>query len=141
MKVQKLMMILLCLVMISGLESCSDSTPTSVITENRNVPACGITDPLYNIEWLKEFCKKHTTTDFTSVTISISIYANKITKENHYVISYSSSVVVDYSSQEVYDCSGTKLFFKSNEGPTPSGWAEFFTTNEIVATIWEFKKN
>ena len=135
------MITLLCLVIFPVMESCSDSTPTSVITENRNVPSCGITDPLYNIEWLKEFCKKHTSSDFTSVTVSISIYANKITKENHYVISYSSTAVVDYSSQEVYDCSGTKIFFKAIEGPTPTGWTEFFAANELVATIWEYKKN
>ena len=141
MNVRKLMMTLLCVVIIAGIDSCSDSTPTTNITENRNVSACGIADPLYNIEWLKEFCKKHTTSNFTSVTVTISIYANKTTKENHYVMSYSSSEVVDYSSQEVYDCSGTKLFVKAIEGPTPAGWTEFFTANELVATIWEFKKN
>ena len=56
-------------------------------------------------------------------------------------MSYSSSEVVEYSSQEVYDCSRTKLFFKAIEGPTPAGWNEFFAANEIVATIWELKKN
>jgi len=141
MNVRKLMMTLLCVVIIAGMDSCSDATPTTNITENRNVSACGITDPLYNIEWLKEFCNKHTTTNFTSITVTISVYANKTTKENHYVMSYSSSEVVDYSSQEVYDCSGTKLFIKAIEGPTPAGWNEFFTANELVATIWEFKKN
>ena len=96
---------------------------------------------MYKIEWLSEFCKKHTPTDFTSVTITISIYANKTTGENHFVMSYLSSEVVEYSSQEVYDCSGMKLFFKGIEGPTPAGWDEFFAANEIVATIWELKKN
>ena len=141
MKVQNLIMTLLCLVIFSGMESCSDSIPRYVITENRNVTACGIVDPLYNIEWLSEFCKKHTPTDFTSVSVTISIYANKTTKENHYLMSYLSSEVVEYSSQEVYDCSGKKLFFKGIEGTTPAGWDEFFIANEIVATIWELKKN
>jgi len=141
MKVRNVVLTLLWLVTFLGMESCSDSTPNFVITENRNVSACGIDDPLYHVEWLSEFCKKHTPANFTSVTVTISIYANKTTNENHYVISYLSSEVVEYSSQEVYDCSGTKLFFKEIEGPTPAGWNEFFTANEIVATIWELKKN
>ena len=141
MKVRNIVMILLCPVMFFGMESCSDSKPNFVITENRAVPACGIVDPLYHVDWLSEFCKKHTPENFTSVTVSISIYANKTTRENHYVMSYSSSEVVEYSSQEVYDCSGTKLLFKAIEGPTPAGWTEFFAANEIVATIWELKKN
>jgi len=141
MKVRKVVMTLLCFAIFSGMESCSDSKPNYVITENRNVSACGIVDPLYHVDWLTEFCKKHTPADFTSITVTISIYVNKTTRENHYVVSYSSSEVVEYSSQEIYDCSGTKLFFKAINDPTPAGWSEFFAANEIVATIWELKKN
>jgi len=141
MKIRNVVLILMCLVTFSGMESCSDSTPNYIITENRTVSACGVVDPLYNVDWLSEFRKNHTPANFTSVTITISIYANKTTRENHYVISYSSSEVVEYSNQEVYDCSGTKLFSKAIEGQAPAGWNEFFAANEIVATIWELKKN
>ena len=141
MKIKNVVLILMCLVTFSGMESCSDSIPNYIITENRTVSACGVVDPLYHVDWLSEFRKNHTPANFTSVTITISIYANKTTRENHYVISYSSSEVVEYSNQEVYDCSGTKLFSKAIEGQAPAGWNEFFAANEIVATIWELKKN
>jgi len=125
---------------VIGLASCSDSSAGYVITTNKNIPACGTTDPLINNTWLSDFCKMHTTTDFTGITITISVYAHTTTGENHFVISYVSTDVVDYSSQEVYDCSGTKILFKAMEEPVPAGWNEFFAANENVATIWELKK-
>jgi hypothetical protein len=138
--VRNIVLTLLCMTMFVGMAGCSDNSGKFIITENRNVPACGIDDPLTKIEWLSEYCKKHTPTNFTSITITISVYVNKITLENHYVMSYINSEIVEYSSQEVYDCSGQKLFFKGIEGPTPTGWNDFFAANEPVATIWEIKK-
>jgi len=140
MNVRNIVLTLCCLLMVIVLGSCSDSSAKSDITTNRNIPACGTTDPLSNNSWLSDFCKMHTTTDFTGITITISVYANKTSGVNHFVISYVSSDVVNFSSQEVYDCSGTKILFKAKEDPAPVGWNEFFAANENVATIWELKK-
>jgi hypothetical protein len=49
------------------------------------------------------------------------VYVNKITLDNHYVMSYSNSEVVDYGSKEVYDCSGQKIHYKVQEEPAPAG--------------------
>ena len=119
---------------------CTDNSGKFVITENRKIPACGIEDPLTQVDWLAEYCKKHTPTNFTGITISIDVYVNKITDENHYVMNYTNSEVVEYSSQEVYDCSGKKMFLKAKDDPAPAGWTEFFAANTLVATIWEIKK-
>jgi len=140
MKKRNIVLAVCFLTMVIGLASCSDSSAGYVITTNKNIPACGTTDPLINNTWLSDFCKMHTTTDFTGITITISVYAHKTTGENHFVISYVSTDVVDFSSQEVYDCSGTKILFKAKEDPAPAGWNEFFAANENVATIWELKK-
>jgi hypothetical protein len=133
-------LILSCLVTLFGIEGCMETSGMHNITVNRNITACGIKDPVNKTAWLTEFCKKYTTTDFTGISIAISVYTNKNTAENHYVISYSNSGIIDYSKEEVYDCSGDKLFFKAIEGPPPTGWNEFFAENEFVATIWELKK-
>jgi hypothetical protein len=140
MKVRHAGVVLCCLATLLGMGSCSDSTAQYLVTENRNVPACGITDPLTNTDWLSAYVTKHTPTNFTGITITISVYANKITKENHYVMSYSNSEVVDYGSKEIYDCSGQKILFKAQEEPAPAGWDTFFAENDLVATIWEIKK-
>jgi len=138
--VKKTVLILGCLVILMGMDGCKDNSGKFIITVNKDVPACGITDPVTNSAWLAEFCKNHTPTDFIGITINISVYKNKVTAENHYVVSYSSSTVVEYSSQEVYDCSGNKLFVKAKADPAPTGWTEFFAQNELVATIWELTK-
>ena len=140
MKVRHVLLTLCCLATVIGMESCSDSTAKYIFTENRNVPACGITDPLTNVDWLSAYCTTHTPTNFTGITITISVYVNKITLENHYVMSYSNSEVVDYGSQEIYNCPGEKILSKAIEGQAPTGWDLFFTENNLVATIWEIKK-
>jgi hypothetical protein len=136
--IRKTTLILGCFVTLFGIGGCMENSGVHNITVNRNITACGIKDPVNKTFWLSEFCKKQTTTDFTGISIAISVYTNK--DENHYVISYSNSGLIDYSYEEVYDCSGDKLFFKAIEGPAPAGWNEFFAENKFVATIWELNK-
>ena len=140
MKVRNLLLTLCCMATVIGIESCSDSTAKYIITENKNIKACGITDPLTNTDWLSKYCTTHTPTNFTGITITITVYVNKITLENHYVMTYSNSEVVDYGSQEIYNCSGEKILFKALEEPAPTGWTQFFAENDLVASIWEIKK-
>ena len=116
--------------------SCKDD-PKFVIVENHNISVCGVADPLRNVDWLAKFCKDHSNAE---ISISIRVYKNKSTDENHYVISFVNHVIVERSLEEIYDCSGQKLFFKGIEGPTPAGWDEFFQGNEFVATIWEIEQ-
>lgn len=134
--------IILTFILLTGLllvgSGCGKET-NFMIVENHDITACGVNDPLKNVQWLTEFCKEHTPTDFTGNTLTISIYKSKTSVENHYVISFVNSEVVDYSRKEVYDCSGLRLFLKGIAGPAPTGWDEFFQENEFVATIWELK--
>ena len=141
MNARNIVLTLLSLIVIIGLEGCADSTGKYTITVNRTVKACGIDDPTRNVAWLADYCTAHTPTNFTGITISISVYVHKVTGNNSYVMSYSNAQVVDYSSQEVYDCSGQKLFSKGNLDPAPAGWNEFFAANDLVAIIWEIKKD
>jgi hypothetical protein len=112
--------------------SCRDDSRLEIV-ENHTISVCGVTDPLRNVDWLARFCKNQAD---AGISISIRVYRNKSTDENHYVISFVNHKPVEYSREEVYDCSGQKLFFKGIEGPTPTGWDEFFQGNEFVVTIW-----
>jgi hypothetical protein len=141
MNARNIVLTLISILVIIGLAGCTDSTGKYTITVNRSVRACGTDDPTKNVAWLADYCTTHTPTNFTGITISISVYANKVSGNNSYVMSYSNAEVVSYSSQEVYDCSGQKLFFKGNQDPAPAGWTEFFAANDLVAIIWELKKN
>ena len=54
----KFLSVLLFLFLIMGIEGCEDKEPQYEIYENHDISACGVEDPLENIEWLSEYCKK-----------------------------------------------------------------------------------
>lgn len=109
--------------------------------EDHRISACGITDPLQNIVWLKTFITKNS----NSYSITISIYKNNSSESNHIVIDTSTKFVPDESpspiyTTSVYTCEGEKILFQGTEGPTPKGWDTFFAENTLVAKIWEVKE-
>ena len=110
--------------------------------ENHNVPACGITDPLNNLPWLKAYCSEH----YNSYSISISIYKNNTSGENHIVILNTSAENRDKSpsiiwKHVVYTCEGVGILFNYTEGTVSKGWDAFFIENTLVAKIWEVEEN
>lgn len=118
-----------------------DQEPEFEIYENHNIPACGITDPLQNISWLKTYVAEH----LNSYSATISIYKSNSSELNHIIIETSSKFVQDVSpspifTTSVYSCEGERLMFQGSEGPTPDGWNIFFIENTLIAKIWEVKE-
>jgi len=118
-----------------------EKEPEYEIYENHNISACGVTEPLQNIPWLKAYCIEH----LKSYSASISIYKNNTSDVNHIVIDTSGKDEPDRSPStihktSVYSCEGEILMLQGSEGPTPKGWDEFFVENTLVAKIWEVKE-
>lgn len=109
--------------------------------ENHNVPACGITDPLNNLPWLKAYCSEH----LKSYSTTISIYKDNTSDVNNIVIVTSTKDESGKSpstihTTSIYSCEGERILFQGSEGATPEGWAVFFAENTLVAKIWEIKE-
>lgn len=133
--------IISCLFILFLLMGCKNDPQYSRF-ENHNVPACGITDPLNNLPWLKAYCSEH----YNSYSISISIYKNNTTGVNHIVILNTSAENRDKSpsviwKHVVYTYEGIGVLFNYTEGTVSEGWDAFFLENTLVAKIWEVKEN
>ncbi len=109
--------------------------------EYHNVPACGITDPLNNLSWLKAYCTEHS----KSYSTTISIYKDNTSNVNNIVIETSTKDESGRSpfaiqTTSIYTCEGDRILFQGSEGATPEGWSVFFAENALVAKIWEVKE-
>ncbi|MDR3227223.1 MAG: hypothetical protein LBT56_06090 [Prevotellaceae bacterium] len=136
-KILKLAVILL---VLTGSFSCGKDDVEYEIYEKHDISACGVIDPLKNIEWLAQFCDEHDNDYF----IEIFLYKNKITDENHIVIETATKFKEGMSpspiyTTSVYSCDGEKLLFNGTESPIPVGWEEFFEENELIIRIWAVK--
>ena len=127
------------LFLVSG---CSKKEPLYEIVVNHSIPACGITDPIRNIPWLKAYCSEHS----TAYSVTISVYKSNTSEVNHIVIETSTVYIPGMSpspiyTTSVYSCEGERLLFQGTEGSKPAGYDAFFLENTRVAKIWEVKMN
>jgi len=103
--------------------------------ENHNISACGIEDPLKNIEWLTQYCKNNV----KAYNVEIYIYENTETKENYFVI-YTLDNGYEYSYINVFSCSNELLFHWYN-GTSPSPrYTAFFSNKKEISKIWSVKE-
>ncbi len=122
---------------VSGCEK----RPQYEIYENHDITACGIKDPLRNIEWIKNHRAEHPRPHY----MVVSLYENSETKTNFIVIDEGTPFVPNRSPsamfvEAVYTCDGVFIFFHGTEGPYPEGWDEFFEKVNLVGTIWSCKR-
>jgi hypothetical protein len=136
MKTKTIIYSLFTLLLLMG---CKDE-PQYTRFENHTISACGITDPLYNLPWLKTYCSEH----YNTYSTSISIYKNILTDENSIIIVHISKSVPDQSpsrtfTEEVYTCEGVRILFQSSDY-RPDGWDNFLVQNTLVAKIWSVEE-
>ncbi len=109
--------------------------PKYEIYENHNISACGIEDPLKNIEWLTQICKNN----IKAYNVDIYIYENTETKENYFVIYVLDKEHDDYLIN-VFSCSN-ELLFHWNAGTSPSPlYTAFFSNKKEVGQIWSVRE-
>lgn len=139
MKAKLILLTVIALFIIIGGAGC-EKKPRYEIYENHEITACGIKDPLNNLQWLKDYCDSHS----KWYSVNIFLY-NNTSDVNHIMIETNtkfnqnespSSINVKY----IYSCKGERLLFYGTEGPKPAGWDEFFVENKEIAKIWSVKE-
>lgn len=127
--------------LLMGVGCEKDNNPKYEIYENHQVSACGVDDPLKNIQWLKDYVAAN----FNAYSTNIFIYKDKNSETNYFVIETNTDFKPDRSpssikTTSVYTCSGERILFYGTEGPIPSTWDEFFQQNEKLLTLWSIEK-
>jgi len=155
MKTKKAVLILSFLFLIIGMGSCEDKGTQYEIYENHEISACGVDDPLRNLDWLAEFTATKKEIAY-SYDIRIELYGNLETQEEHIVMFLSPyprkncRPMNPFDLKQIYTCSGDRLFVEalSSENPDEewlnrqNGWNEFFYSeqNQSQGIIWYKKK-
>lgn len=134
----KFISVMLFLVLIMGIEGCEDKEPQYEIYENHNMSACGVEDPLENIEWLSEYCKKVKGQKDIS---SIHIYLLKVIDKDEYIFEISvPSQIEHYYSTNYRNCSGDIVFrWETVSTPNPS-YQDFIKDKELITELFYMVK-
>ncbi len=122
---------------VSGCEK----RPQYEIYENHDITACGVKDPLRNIEWIKNHRAEHPNPHY----MVVSLYEDSETKANFIVIVNGTQFIPERSPsaifmEAIYTCDGIFIFSHGTEGPYPEGWDEFFEKVKFVGTIWSCER-
>lgn len=141
MKTKNFFLLTISLLLITGVGCENKQEPTFEIYENREASACGIKDPLKNIDWIKDYCTKHS----KSFLETMYIYKNKVENTDYIVIETSTEYDSSRSpssvqTTSVYSCKGELILFYGTEGQKPSNWDKFFQENEVKSKLWSVKQ-
>jgi len=136
----------LCLIVVSlfAANGCDKSTiPQIDIYENRDISACGVKDPLQNIEWLREFCKNlKNKQDFSSVFIHLY----KLIDTDEHIFRISVPSPIEYAPNQYYstlyfrDCCGDTIFTWETMSPPSGLYDEFMKDKAFTAELYHFVK-
>ena len=134
----KLLSVALFLFLIMGIGGCEDKEPQYEIYENHDVSACGVEDPLENIEWISEYCKKVKGQKDIS---SIHIYLLKVIDKDEYIFEISvPSQIEHYYSTNYRNCSGDIVFrWETVSTPNPS-YQDFIKDKELITELFYMVK-
>jgi hypothetical protein len=144
MKKMKLLSTTLFLFMIMGMAGCSEKEPQEEpqyeIYENHDISACGVDNPLMNIEWLRDFCIKND----KAFNTSIYIYKSKLSHDYYFQIDEFSDFEPDrdpvqMAYSKLCSCTGEVLFTELTEGPPSIGWYELRQSLEPIGLVWARK--
>jgi hypothetical protein len=122
---------------------CSREEQRYGIYENHDISACGLNDPLLEIEWLKEYCDQiKEKKDISPVYLSLF----KVIDQDEHIFKIAVPSSVDYapnkyySSQFYLNCSCDTLFYWWGDlvHANPSRYNEFMEDKEFVTELFHF---
>jgi len=119
--------------------------PQYDIYENHTISACGVNDPLQNIEWLKKYCKDVKEKQTVS-SVYIDLY--KFIDEDEYTFRIAVPSLIEYVPNDYYSdtyyltCSGDTIFHWRGDlvHADPSRYYEFMEDKEFIAELFHFVK-
>ena len=121
------------LFLITGMGACGNEEPQWEIFENHEISACGVDDPLRNLEWLTEFCK-----EIKEQKRHVDIYLYKVTEKDECVfeIYYPSNLNKHDYNIDYFNCSNDRIFHWYT-GTSPSPWYyDFMKDKEYVDILF-----
>ena len=133
MKPKKLLLITALLFLIMG--ACKDKGSLYETYENHDISACGVNDPLRNIEWLAESCR-----NIKEQKLECYIYLLKVIDKDEYVFVSSSPLQneKDHHSVTFRNCSGDIIWLTANlQHPDVR---DFLKDKEYVAELFHLIK-
>ena len=138
MKTKKVFLIIPLLFLIIGMGGCEDNVPQYEIYENHEISACGVEDPLRNIEWLSEYCRKIIEQKEYS---NINIHLFKVIDKDEYIFqTVYPSQIEHYFSNSYRNCSGYIIFhWESVNAPNPS-YQDFMEDKEYLGKLFSMVK-
>ena len=132
------------LVLAGSFYSCREKEePKYDIFENHDIFACGVNDPLQNIEWLKEYCDN---IKEKKEFLSVHVHLYSIIDKNEYVfcisINYSEFDVSPFGHSAYWmNCIGDLIFNVHSGVPIiPEKLEEFLKDKELVTELFHFVK-
>ena len=144
MNIKKIVLVLSVLLIVLVTTGCENKEPQYDIYENHDISACGVNDPLRNLDWLAEFTANYKS---SNINVTVHLYANIETKVENIVMIHRRytyhegdrllETMDPYYADKVYSCSGECLFVDPSE-EAYEGWTEFFHSgkNESQGIIW-----
>ncbi|MEA4983881.1 hypothetical protein SDC9_75762 [bioreactor metagenome] len=138
MKTKKLLLMMLFLFVIMGMESCEDKEPKYEIYENHEISACGVEDPLQNIEWLANYCQYYIS---KKDVLEVYIFLYKTIDKDEYVFATSiPSQIEHYSSISYRNCLGDIIFEWETVNPPNPSFEDFMKDKERVVELFHIVK-
>ena len=134
MKTKKLFLITSLLLLITGMGACGDKNvdPQFEIYENHEISACGVDDPLRNLDWLSEYC-----TEIKEQKRHVDIYLYKVTEKDEYVFAIvSPSRIENFVNITYFNCSKDKIFDWFTATPPSPWYNDFMKDKEYVDKLF-----
>ena len=120
-------------------ETGCEKEPRYEIYENHEISACGVKDPLVNIEWLAKIYNQEKEKKNYS---SFYIYMLKVADKEEYIfqITHRAQYNEHYSSLVYYNCSGDIVFEWETINPPSPSYNNFTKDKELIGTIFSMVK-
>lgn len=131
----KFLSVLLFLFLIMGMGGCEEKEPQYEIYENHDVSACGVEDPLENIEWMKKNYEnsKH------SFFVEVYLLEDTISGDNYFDFIYTYKDIEWYLNS-VRNCAGETVFGWQSSTPSSPEHDAFYANKEHIALLWSVKE-
>ena len=139
MRMKKKMILFTVIALLVGVVGCEDKTTQYEIYENHDISACGIEDPLRNIEWLSEYCRK---IKEQKKDLNINIYLLKVIDKEEYIFqTVYPSQIEHYFSMSYRNCLGDIVFHWESINPPNPQYEDFMEDKEYLGRLFSIVKH
>jgi len=122
--------------------SCKDKEEYDIYSLH-NISACGVNDPLLNVEWLREFSGTTWLKQYVETQNFSGIYIDlyKVIGTDEHIFKITIFPIDGSPTLDFRNCNGVTVFHWLNSGVgDPSRFNEFMEGKEFIVTLYHFLK-